>query len=445
MKITKRSFACALAVALGFGATAPVHAQGKSLTLCWAAWDPANALVELGKDFTAKSGIEMRYEFVPWTSYADRFVNELNSHGTLCDLIIGDSQWIGGSAENGHYVKLNDFFDKEHLSMNDFMPATVVAYSEWPKNTPNYWALPAMADVVGWTYRKDWFAKPEIRAEFKAKFGRDLEPPKTWDELLETAKFFTDREIDGQKRYGTYIYTERGSEGITMGVTNAMLDYGFLYEDPKKPYHLQGFVNSPGAVKGLEVYKELFKCCQPPGMTNAYMSEGLDAFKSGQVAMQMNFFAFFPGLYKDPNVGGDKIGFFPNPAGPAGQFAQLGGQGISVVSYSKKRDDALQYIKWFAQPQIQQKWWELGGYSALKAVVQKPGFAESAPFAPAFLTSMGIMVDFWAEPLYVDLLLDMQKRVHDYVVADQGTAKAALDLLVRDWDKVFKEEGKDAQ
>ncbi len=445
MRLKNRSLALALGMALGLGATAPAHAQNKSLTLCWAAWDPANALVELSKDFTAKTGIEMKYEFVPWTNYADRFVNELNSHGKLCDLIIGDSQWIGGSAENGHYVKLNDFFAKEHLSMDDFMPATVVAYSEWPKNTPNYWALPAMADVVGWTYRKDWFAKPEIRAAFKQQFGRELEPPKTWDELLQTSKFFTDREIDGKKRYGTYIYTERGSEGITMGVTNAMLDYGFLYEDPKQPYHLTGFVNSPGAVKGLEVYKELFKCCQPAGMTNAYMSEGLDAFKSGQVAMQMNFFAFFPGLYKDPDVGGDKIGFFANPAGPAGQFAQLGGQGISVVSYSSKRDDALQYIKWFAQPSIQQKWWELGGYSALKAVVQKPGFAESQPFAPAFLQSMGIMVDFWAEPLYVDLLLDMQKRVHDYVIADQGTAKEALDLLVKDWIKVFKDEGHNAQ
>ena len=48
-------------------------------------------------------------------------------------------------------------------------------------------------------------------------------------------------------------------------------------------------------------------------MTNAYMQEGLDAFKSGQVAMQMNWFAFFPGLYKDPNVGGERIGFFVNP------------------------------------------------------------------------------------------------------------------------------------
>ena len=29
----------------------------------------------------------------------------------------------------------------------------------------------------------------------------------------------------------------------------------------------------------------------------------------------------------------------------------------------------------------------------------------------------------------------MQKRVHDYVVADKGTAKEALDLLVVDWTR----------
>ncbi len=39
-------------VALTALASAPAAAQSKQLTLCWAAWDPANALVELGKDFT---------------------------------------------------------------------------------------------------------------------------------------------------------------------------------------------------------------------------------------------------------------------------------------------------------------------------------------------------------------------------------------------------------
>ena len=141
---------------------------------------PGQRASRVVKDFTAKTGIEMKFEFVPWTSYADRFLNELNSHGKLCDLIIGDSQWIGGAAVNGHYVKLNDFFQKNKISMDDFMPATVVGYSEWPKNTPNYWALPAMADAVGWTYRKDWFSRPEIRAEFKQKYSRELAPPKTY-------------------------------------------------------------------------------------------------------------------------------------------------------------------------------------------------------------------------------------------------------------------------
>ena len=77
------------------------QAQQKQLTLCWAAWDPANALVELSKDFTAKTGIAMKYEFVPWPNFAQRMLNELNSKGKLCDLLIGDSQWIGGAAENG--------------------------------------------------------------------------------------------------------------------------------------------------------------------------------------------------------------------------------------------------------------------------------------------------------------------------------------------------------
>ena len=93
----------ATAVAVGLGLAGEASAQGKELTLCWAAWDPANALVELSKDFTAQSGIQMKFEFVPWPNFADRFSNQLNSKGKLCDLMIGDSQWLGGSATTGHY------------------------------------------------------------------------------------------------------------------------------------------------------------------------------------------------------------------------------------------------------------------------------------------------------------------------------------------------------
>jgi multiple sugar transport system substrate-binding protein len=75
-------------------------------------------------------------------------------------------------------------------------------------------------------------------------------------------------------------------------------------------------------------------------------------------------------------------------------------------------------------------------------VLQDPGFKDSAPFAGDFLVAMNDVKDFWQEPAYAELLLAMQKRIHDYVVADQGTAKEALDKLIEDWTEVFEDEGK---
>ncbi|MGL6210573.1 MAG: extracellular solute-binding protein, partial [Paracoccaceae bacterium] len=187
----------------------------------------------------------------------------------------------------------------------------------------------------------------------------------------------------------------------------------------------------------------LYDCCVAPGTSNTYMGEGIDAYKSGQVAMQMNFAFTWPGFEVDPNVGGGKTGYLVNPAGPDGQqFAQLGGQGISVVSYSEKQDAALEYIKWFAQAEVQAKWWSMGGFSCLRAVVEDPGFAASQPYAQTFLDSMAIVKDFWADPSYATLLQDSQKRFHDYVVAGTGTAQEALDGLVADWTVTFEDDGK---
>jgi hypothetical protein len=77
MKKLRTSLAAAVLVSAG--AMGSAQSQAEELTLCWAAWDPANALAELSKDFTAESGIDMNFEFVPWTNFADRFINERGS------------------------------------------------------------------------------------------------------------------------------------------------------------------------------------------------------------------------------------------------------------------------------------------------------------------------------------------------------------------------------
>ncbi|MDC3125356.1 extracellular solute-binding protein [Candidatus Pelagibacter sp.] len=417
-----------------------VNSNAKSITLGWAAWDPANALQELTKEFTAETGINVNFEFVPWPNFADRMLNELNNKGKTFDLLIGDSQWIGAGAVYGHYVKLNDFFDKEGISMNDFSPATVYAYSTWPKGSENYYALPAMGDALAWAYRKDWFDRPELKSEFKKKHGYDLGVPANWNQLHDMCSFFQGREIDGQKRYGAAINTERGSEGITMGVTAAMYAWGMEYENPNKPYDMEGYFNSPQAVEAVEFYRKLYEDCAPPGHSDAYMVANLDAYKSGQVAFQMNWYAFWPGVSKEDS-NGRVSGFFANPSQNV-SAATLGGQGISVVKYSDKQDLALEYIKWFARPDVQQKWWDLGGYSCHNDVLNAPSFPTSTVYAQGFLDSMGIVKDFWQEPTFVELMLPMQEAIHDYVVNGKGTAKGALDKIIEEWVEVFEADGK---
>ena len=76
-----------------------------------------------------------------------------------------------------------------------------------------------------------------------------------------------------------------------------------------------------------------------------------------------------------------------------------------------------------------------GVFEAIKIV-------DSQPFAGPFLEAMGQVQDFWQEPAYAQLLQSMQKRLHDYVVADQGSAQEAMDLLIQDWTEIFEDEGK---
>ena len=95
-----------------------------------------------------------------------------------------------------------------------------------------------------------------------------------------------------------------------------------------------------------------------------------------------------------------------------------------------------------AARQSHQRWWDAGGASTHMSVLGKPGFEKSASYAPVYLDSMKIVKDFWAEPTYAQLLLAMQNRVHNYVVAGKGTPQEALDGLLKDWTEIFKEDGK---
>jgi multiple sugar transport system substrate-binding protein len=128
---------------------------------------------------------------------------------------------------------------------------------------------------------------------------------------------------------------------------------------------MKGFINGAGAVKGLSCLQGAVRLLHAAGHSNAYMSEDLGLVQVGPGGDADELHRLLPGHLEGPAGRRREDRLLPDPQGHV-QHAQLGGQGISVVKYSDKKDMALEYMKWFAQPAIQQKWWDGGGFTCLQ-------------------------------------------------------------------------------
>ncbi|HEX6385667.1 MAG TPA: extracellular solute-binding protein [Anaerolineae bacterium] len=409
------------------------------LTILWAQWDPADYLQEIGNMYEEETGIAVNVVQEPWGSFQDLFFTEMAAQGTSYDMVVGDSQWLGQSVTGGHYVDLTDFLVGEGIA-DTVTEATLTYYAEYPTGSGNYYAYPTEGDANGWAYRQDLFLDPEEQAAFEEEYGYPLAPPETYDQLMDIAQFFT-RPDEGL--YGVAIYTQADYDALTMGVENVLFSWGAAWQDENN--NVMGVVNSPEAIEAIEFYRELYDCCQAPGLSNAFFAEVNDAFISGQVAMAMNYFAFFPALVNQSvNPYAETTGFFVNPAGPDGdQHAALGGQGMSIISYisPERQEAAKDFIRWFAQEEIQAEWAALGGYTCNTNVLASEEFLNAAPYNPAFAETMTFVKDFWNIPEFGELLLVVQTELGEYIVGGQGTAEEAMNSIAEQHQEVLQDAG----
>jgi len=135
------------------------------LTILWAQWDPADFLQEIGNMYEEETGIAVNVVQEPWGSFYDRAFTEFAASGDSFDLIVGDSQWLGQAAEQGHYLELTDFLVDEGIA-DTVTEATLTYYGEYPTGSGQYWAYPTEGDADGWAYRMDLFTDPAEQANF---------------------------------------------------------------------------------------------------------------------------------------------------------------------------------------------------------------------------------------------------------------------------------------
>jgi multiple sugar transport system substrate-binding protein len=411
------------------------------LNILWAQWDPADYLQQIGNMYEQETGIKVNVIQEPWASFYDRFSTEMAAQGDTWDMVVGDSQWIGQGATSGWYVDLTDFLTSTGLK-DSVTPATLTYYGEYPGASGTYWAFPTEGDANGWAYRKDLFEDPDEMAAFEAEYGYPLAVPENYDQFFDIANFFTRPDAG---LYGVAIYGQNGYDSLTMGVENLMFTYGGNWMNPATN-EVKGIVNSPENIAAVQMYRDLWVCCETPGMASAFFNEVNDAMISGQAVMGMNYFAFLPALVNEATNPEyfDKIAFFSNPKGPGGdQGAALGGQGTSVVAYiSPERQEAAKaFIEWFGQEEIQAEWARLGGYTCNANVLQTDEFLNATPYNPAFAETMTFVKDFWNNTVYDPLLRSANVHLSTFVIEGTGTSEEALNALAEEHDQILREAG----
>ena len=413
----------------------------EEINIMWAQWDPADYLQQIGNMYEEETGIKVNVIQEPWDSFLTRFSTEMAANGDTWDMVVGDSQWLGQGSTEGWYVNMTDFLVGEGIA-DTVTEATLTYYGEYPGASGQYWAFPTEGDANGWVYRKDLFEDPDEMAAFEAEYGYPLDIPENYDQFYDIANFFT-RPDEGL--YGVAIYGSNEYDSLTMGVQNTMFTYGGRWQNPDTNEVL-GYTNSPESIAGTQMYKDLWDCCQPPGMSAAFFNEVNDQMINGTSVMGMNYFAFFPSLVNEATNPDyyDKVGFFSNPKGPGGdQAAALGGQGMSIIAYTspERQEASKDFIRWFAQEDVQAEWARLGGYTCNANVLNSQEFLDATPFNLAFAETMGFVVDFWNIPIYDPMLRDTTVALGEFIIEGQGTAEETMNRIAEEQDAMLREGG----
>ena len=199
--------------------------------------------------------------------------------------------------------------------------------------------MPRHLDTSNTYYRTDLFNDPKNKAAFKAKYGYELRPPKTWDEVYDMAEFLN----NPPEVYGTQF---TGKEEAFTGRFYEILlaNGGALFDPAWKPVF-----NSPIGVKTLNYFKKLYQNgLVPPGVVNYVWDDVAKNFATGKIAFHLDWGGWYP-WYRDPEASkvAEVFDYAPMPKGDSGMAVHWNGcHSFSVLNTSKNIEAAVSLVKY---------------------------------------------------------------------------------------------------
>lgn len=413
------------------------------------------------KDELTKAGINIKVVEVPFEGVYEKEKTEFVAGSGAFDIVTFYPTYIGDFAGNGYLEPLDSYMAKQPDSvwnphMEDLFPAFRELYNKW---NGKYYALTIDGDIHELVYRKDLFANSDEQAAFKAKYGKDLKPPETWDDWLQVGQFFTRKKGDklaGQVLdhdfYGSADLAKRGFSYAWF--IDRWAGNGQLYFDA----NMKPMINSPEAVKALQNMVDSKKNSPPDELSYGY-DELKDAVLKGNVAMVIQWddvpkkgfdpaFSTVPGKIAGTEVPGINVNgtVVHRSAMPVGRV-------LAIAAGSKNKDAAFWAIKHIAYDRaLEDVSTNATGLDENRNFqMQHPEaftMFPTVPDATDFLAGVSkVLADGYPEPFipgaaqYEDSLdLHVNKAL-----TGEETPQQALDAVAKEWDGITDKLGRDSQ
>ncbi|MFE4369801.1 ABC transporter substrate-binding protein [Streptomyces sp. NPDC056835] len=288
----------------------------------------SQAIKRRTEEFEERIGRRVSMTLLTADQLASSYNVKLNASGTDVDVMMVralQEQLVFG--HNGWLADLSDRVDDAAFDWPDFQKAP----REASVTAGKVLSVPVVTERPALYYRKD--------------LVEDLGgPPRTLDALMDAARELTRRE------QGFYGYVGRGQRSGAVSQWSSFLysHGGDFVVDGKSG------IGSPEALAAYEYYGGLLAKAGPPGATNMSLEQAMPIFAQGKAAFYIDADAIYSS-FLDPKVSKvrESVGFAPFPAGPAGARPHnIPSWSLGINTFSLLRDDAWEFIRWAAGPEM---------------------------------------------------------------------------------------------
>jgi multiple sugar transport system substrate-binding protein len=432
-------------------AAKPLCQGGKTITIVWEAGlqslDPLNFS---GPKWEQETGCKVKVVEVPTAEMFTKIMQEYRAGTGAYDALNVIPAWMPDLAQAGALEVLDPYVDRFGFRGELQGIAPTYRDNQMTVNGKIY-GFPDDGDVFLFYYRKDIFARDDLKEAFKAKYGYDLAPPTTWKQFDEIGSFLTDA-LKKEGIYGASFFREPPYT-MFMFQERFRVEGGRFFDADS----MKATVNSPIGVKVLTEMRNENRF-MPPGVEKFGFVENLATFLDGKSAMTISwppYGRFAAGYLAEEKalawVPKSKIAGNVGYGLPPGGHPQLAaGFALSVASTSKNKEAAYLFIQWLNSEEVSNQRVQLP--YALRDPFRdshftNPGYMKLWPDAKDYLAALGE----GAKTGLLDLSLIQTDKYEEAL--RQGISrlwagedpKKILDDVAKQWDAVTKQVGVDKQ